>query len=101
MAALREDLICFFAAISSLTLCHCGCTIRASTAPTGTTGCHQNSHWHYTLPLDSALGKNMYALLLSVVATGQPIGLAGSGVCNEYTPLNNGVESLRAIGVIF
>lgn len=75
--------------------------IRASTTPTGTTGCHQNAHWHYTLLLDSAVGKNMYALLLSMVATGQPIALAGAGACNEYSPLNNGVESLRAVGVVF
>lgn len=71
--------------------------IQTSAPPTGTTSCHTNPVWHYTLSLDSALGKNMYALLLSLVATGQPMGLAGLGACNEY----GGVESLRAIGAVY
>jgi hypothetical protein len=75
--------------------------IRVDPAPTGGTVCHQNAHWHYTLPLDTALGKNIYALLLSMVATGQPIGFAGLDACNEYTPAGNAVESVRAIGVVF
>lgn len=71
--------------------------IRTSATPTGATSCHTNSHWHYTLSLDSAVGKNMYALLLSLAATGQPLSLAGLDLCNEF----GGVESLRAVGVIY
>ena len=75
--------------------------IRVDPAPTGSTGCHQNSHWHYTLPLGNPLGKNMYALLLSMQAQGRPMAFAGLDACNDYTSAGGSVETLRAIGVVF
>ncbi|WP_129778112.1 hypothetical protein [Peristeroidobacter soli] len=76
--------------------------IRVNPAPpSNTTPCHQNTYWHYTLPLNTELGKNLYALLLSLIAMDKPFGIAGSGLCNEYTPPGNAVESLRGIGATF
>jgi hypothetical protein len=71
--------------------------LRVSPAPTGASSCFNASgYWHYTLPLDTALAKNIYTLLLTLSARDQPINFAGLGVCNE----TSGVETLRAIGVV-
>ena len=72
--------------------------IRVNPAPSGSSQCHTNPSWHYTLSLDDAAGKSMYAILLTAAASKQPVSVAGSeNLCAEF----GGVDSLRAVGGVY
>jgi len=67
--------------------------IRMSQSPTGAPECSTNGYWHFTLPLDSAIGKELYAILLTAMAARIPVIAVGLGVCTEQGT----VESLAAL----
>lgn len=69
--------------------------IHLNPAPSVRASCSTNSYWHFTLSLDDAAGKNMYAQLLSAFASGSLLNISGANACNEFT----GVESVVGLGV--
>lgn len=66
--------------------------IQTATAPTGSPTCAA-SPWNFTLSLDTTIGKNQYAVLLSALATGQTVILVGTGACSDW----GNVESLQNV----
>jgi hypothetical protein len=69
--------------------------IHLKTAPSARGDCSVNSYWHFTLSLDDAAGKNMYAMLLTALASGSLISITGTGNCSEFSS----AESISGIGV--
>ena len=54
------------------------------------------STWNFTLSLDTAIGKNQYATLLTAFAAGKTVTLNGTGACSDW----GNVESLQNVLVV-
>jgi hypothetical protein len=68
--------------------------VRVSQAPSsGSPSCAINTYWHYTVPLNDEMGKNIYAALLAALMAHTPVSIAGVGACQEY----GNVETLAAL----
>jgi len=67
--------------------------IRVSSPPTTPASCSTHAAWHFTLSLDTAAGKNLYALILLAKTAGTTVWISGTNVCSEI----GNIESLRAI----
>lgn len=68
--------------------------IRLAAAPAVRAGCSTHSTWHLLLSLDDAVGRNLYAQLLTAYSLGQSVDLAGSGLCGWGT-----IEDLNAVAL--
>jgi hypothetical protein len=66
--------------------------VRGSATPTTRASCSTHGTWHFTIPLDTAWGKNVYAMLLAAKAAGTTVWLSGTNACSE----DGTVETLRA-----
>lgn len=64
--------------------------VKTSAPATGT--CTTHSLWTFVLSLDTAVGKNQYAMLLSAQARGAVLDISGNGTCSS-----DGVEWLRSM----
>jgi hypothetical protein len=71
--------------------------IQAAAAPTGSPSCVNGSggSWHFTLSLDTAYGKSLYAMLLAAEVAGKLVLLTGTGLCSQVSS----VESLSAANI--
>ena len=58
--------------------------IRLAEPPSVRAGCATDGFWHFTLDLDDAFAKNMYAQILVAYAQGQRVHIGGTGFCNEF-----------------
>jgi hypothetical protein len=67
--------------------------IRVSAPPTTPASCSTNTTWHFSLSLDSAAGRNLYALIIAAKAAGTTVWISGANACSEI----GNIESLRAI----
>lgn len=61
--------------------------VKVSTTPTMRPACATHTTWHFTLPLDTAWGKNLYAMLLAAKATGTTVWLSGTGACSQESDI--------------
>ena len=69
--------------------------IHLSEAPATRSSCATNSYWHFTLALDDAAGKNMYAQLLAAFASGSLVDISGTDACSEF----GAIESVGGLGL--
>lgn len=67
--------------------------IKVSSPPTTPASCSTHVTWHFSLSLDTAWGKNLYAMLLAAKAAGTTVWISGTNACSELA----NVESLRAM----
>ena len=61
-----------------------GAFIAFSVAKTSNPACSSNPNWSFYLPLTTPLENQMLALILAARASGSPVTLEGSGVCDAY-----------------
>jgi hypothetical protein len=66
--------------------------IQVSASPAGRPTCASHNFFHYTLALDTAAGRSLYAILLSAEAQGTLLHLSGYNLCTQ----DSTVESLRS-----
>ncbi len=61
---------------------------------TGTLQCHTNGSWQFVMSLSQEIERTVFlAMLLSAHASGKPVKLEGTGLCD----VNSTIESLRRI----
>jgi hypothetical protein len=70
--------------------------IHLDATPQSQPGCHSNSHWQYTLSLDGASGKELYAMLLSARLSGKRVNIVGAALCTEFGQ----IESLNGLYIV-
>lgn len=69
--------------------------VRLNTA-TLNFGCSTNSTWHYTIDLNTSVGKSMYSALLAAAASGATVKMYGTNTCVEY----GNVETLSGFSFV-
>lgn len=74
------------------------CVFVAVDSVTSRPLCSENTGWHFVLDLNSASGRETYALLLTAVATGRLVGIGGTGNCS-ISPTGD-VEDISYVSLI-
>ncbi|HSX52050.1 MAG TPA: hypothetical protein VLF09_13885 [Cellvibrio sp.] len=67
--------------------------IRTSVAPVQN-GCQTDLNWNYVLPLNDALSKNIFSILLAAQTSKAKVTLTGTGTCSPW-----GIEYLTDITI--
>jgi hypothetical protein len=68
--------------------------VSVNVSKTGNPSCSANGEFSFVLPLTTAIENQELALLLSARATGAPVTLTGSGLCDVYSSVETLVTVL-------
>jgi hypothetical protein len=67
--------------------------VELSTSQVPTAECHQSNGWHYALGLSDGVDEKIYAMLLTLQASGKPARFVGTGHCD----LHDKIETLNRV----